>query len=86
MSKIDIKEEVNNAVEKVSDAVKDQFNNAKKVKDDIGQSVHKSQVAQKKLNAKVGKHVKNGIDEIRQDVDKTVKKISKTMDREKNKK
>ncbi len=85
MGKTEIKEEVINAVEKVSDAVKDQFNNAKKLKDEIGQTVHKSQASQKKLNEKVGKHVKNGVDDIKHDVDHTVKKITKTIDREKNK-
>jgi F0F1-type ATP synthase membrane subunit b/b' len=86
MGKIEIREEVNNVVDKISDTVKDQFNNAKKLKDELGQTVHKKQVAQKKLNAKIGKQVQNGIDDIRHDVDRTVKKITKTIDREKNKK
>lgn len=86
MKKIEIKEEVNNIVEKVTDAAKDQLNNAKILTEEIGVSVHKKQVAQKKLNSKVGKQVKHGIDEIKHDVDQTVKKISKTMDRAKNKK
>lgn len=86
MKKVDIKHEVDKVVEKVSDGVNDQLKQAQAVKKDIVTSIKHKQVEQKKLNRKVGRHIKNGFEEVQHDVDQTVKKISKTMDKASNKK